>query len=54
MVNDGLDENGLQNKLLTTVNDELFSNSQIWLGNLLNFAQGVAIRNSFRKLLSLI
>ena len=55
MANDGLDENGLQNGFLKTVQDELSSNIQVWLGNLLNFAKNVvAIRNSFRKLLSII
>ena len=34
MANDGWDGNGLQNGFLKTVEDELFSNIQIWLGNL--------------------
>ena len=34
MANDDLDGNGLQNGFLKTVQDELFSNIQVWLGNL--------------------
>ena len=39
MPNDGLDGNVSRNGFLKNVLDERFSNSQIWLGNLGNFAQ---------------
>ena len=34
MGNDGLDGNELQNGFLKTVQDEHFSNIEVWLGNL--------------------
>ena len=39
MANDGSDGNALQSGFLKTVQDELFSKFQVWLGNLVNFAQ---------------